>query len=134
MFGDKNIRMIAMQPDMSHVFLLNSALSDGEILSMPADRLFGSEKCFAIDFFGKEAHFPQGPFIMAAVRDVPMLFVAVMKSSAKSYHIVIRKIVKPTESNTKESALAMAKGYVRNLECIVREYPKQWYNYFDFWA
>lgn len=134
MFGDKNIRMIAMQPDMSHVFLLNSALSDGEILSMPADRLFGSEKCFAIDFLGKEAHFPQGPFIMAAVRDVPMLFVAVMKSSAKSYHIVIRIIVKPTESNTKARALAMARDYVRNLECIVREYPKQWYNYFDFWS
>lgn len=133
MFGDKNIRMIPIQPDMSHLFLLNSALSNGEILSMPADRLFGSDKYFAIDFLGKEAHFPQGPFIMAAIRNVPVLFVAVMKSSAESYHIVIRKITEPDESNSKARAMEMAKEYVRNLEEIIREYPEQWYNYFDFW-
>lgn len=133
MFGDKNIRMIAMQPDMSHIFLLNTALADGEILSMPADRLLGSDKHFAIDFLGREAHFPQGPFLMAAVRGVPMLFVAVMKASASTYRIVIRRIAESDKKNSREKATDMAADYVRNLESVLKQYPEQWYNYFDFW-
>ena len=44
MFSDKNIRMIPVKNDMSHLFLIDHALQQGEIVSMPADRIFGSQK------------------------------------------------------------------------------------------
>lgn len=40
-FGRTNIRMIPIRPDMSHLFAINRALRDGEIVSMPADRCHG---------------------------------------------------------------------------------------------
>ncbi len=58
LFKGNNIRMISMQPDMSHLFEINKVLADGEILSMPADRIFGSQKNFRIPFLGSDAKFP----------------------------------------------------------------------------
>jgi predicted LPLAT superfamily acyltransferase len=133
MFDGNNIRMVPMMSDMSHLFVINQALSDGEILSMPADRVFGSQKSFDIDFLGSAARFPQGPFIMAAVRDVPMLFVAVMKTTSKTYHITIRMVESKEQGTSKQKAESLAKHYVELLENTVLRYPSQWYNYFDFW-
>lgn len=134
MFSGNNIRMIPMSADMSHVFMMDAALADGEILSMPADRIFGSQKSYEIDFLGAPARFPQGAFLLAAVRNVPVLFVAVMKQSPTSYRIVVKEIPAPAGGRAKERARALAEAYVTELEDVVRQYPTQWYNYFDFWA
>lgn len=134
LFGANNIRMIPMSEDMSHLFVINQALADGDILSMPADRIFGSQKAFEFNFFDRKAKFPQGPFIIAAIRNVPMLFVSVMKQSAKHYHIVCHNIDVPSEESARKRAEALAANYVSILELTVRQYPSQWYNFFDFWA
>lgn len=133
LFGGNNIRMVPMQADMSHLFAVDQALSAGEIISMPADRVFGSQKAFRVPFLGAEAAFPQGPFMLAALREAPLLFVAVMKQSALHYHITVRRIDVPTEGNARKRAAALAQEYVGLLEQTVRRHPEQWYNYFDFW-
>lgn len=135
LFVDNNIRMVPMSADMEYLFVIDKALDDGEIVSMPADRVFGSQKTFEIDFLGKKAKFPQGPFVLSAMKKTPMLFVAVMKKGAKKYHIVIKNIDRhPEESeNVRQRAEMLAKEYVKILEKTVRLYPVQWYNYFDIW-
>lgn len=133
MFREKNIRMIPMSSDMSHLFVVDRALADGEILSMPADRVFGSPKSFPIDFFGEKARFPQGAFLLAAMREVPMLFVSVMKTGPRAYGITVRRITDCADGTARERALYMARQYVGLLEETVRRHPAQWYNYFDFW-
>lgn len=134
LFEANNIRMIPMKEDMSHLFVIDNAISEGEILSMPADRVFGSQKFIEIEFFGEKARFPQGPFILAAMRSVPMLFVSVMKVKAKRYHITVSKIELPQEVNMRKKAALLAEKYAALLEDTVRKYPAQWYNYFDFWV
>ncbi len=133
LFESNNIHMIPMRQDMSHLFEINQALADGEILSMPADRVFGSQKAFSCEFLGHDAKFPQGPFVLAAVRNAPMLFVSVMKTGARRYTATVTRIEAETEGNTKAKAAALARKYVETLEKTVREYPTQWYNYFNFW-
>ncbi len=134
MFDGNNIRMIPMTADMSHLFVIDRALGDGEVLSMPADRVFGSQKAFSLDFLGAKAKFPIGPFILAATRSVPMLFVSVMKTHTTTYQITIRKIECGIEGTTRQRAADYARRYVAMLEQTVKDYPTQWYNYFDFWA
>lgn len=133
LFDGNNIRMIPMMPDMSHLFVIDKALTDGEILSMPADRVFGSQKSFGIEFLGENANFPQGPFVLAAMRDVPVLFVTVMKRRAKAYHITVSRIGCDSVGNARAKASALATRYVSLLESTVKRHPAQWYNYFDFW-
>lgn len=134
LFERNNIRMVPMSHDMSHLFIIDRALADGEILSMPADRIFGSQKAFEVDFFGHTACLPQGPFIMAAMRNVPILFVVVMKTAAKKYHIDIHRIDIPSQGRTAAKAHAMAREYASLLQTTVEQYPEQWYNYFNFWT
>jgi predicted LPLAT superfamily acyltransferase len=140
-FEATNIRMVPVAADMSHIFTLSNALSDGEIVSMPGDRIFGSQKAVTCDFLGAKAQFPLGPFALAVQRDVPVLTVFVMKESTWQYRILIHRL-EPAARDTstlapgaarKAKMEALARSYAAQLEAVVRRYPTQWYNYYDFW-
>lgn len=132
MFDETNIRMIPVKEDMSHVFLLNSALCDGESVSIPSDRVVPGQKTVACDFFGASANFPLGPFAIAAKRDIAVLSIQVMKESAKKYHIFIEQL-ENQGSSLCEKADNLAQQYADHIEKVVRKYPEQWFNYFEFW-
>lgn len=132
--GRHNVQMIPVKEDMSHLFLINKALSEGDIVSMPADRVFGSPKTVECEFLGAKAKFPLGPFAVAVQREIPVLPVFVMKESAKRYRIFVEKIDFPTEGSRKQKQEQIAREYVAALERVVRRYPTQWFNYYDFWA
>ena len=133
MFADTNISMIAIQKDMSHLFEIDNALTNGEIVSMPADRINGSHKFIEHDFIGAKARFPLGPFSVATVRSLNVLAVNVMKTSLKSYKIYVTPLIYDKEASRQEQISQLSKAYVAELEKRVREYPTQWYNYFEFW-
>ncbi len=133
MFADTNINMIAIQPDMSHLFEIDKALADGEIVSMPADRINGSQKCIEHDFLGAKAKFPLGPFSVATMRGLDVLAVNVMKDSLTSYKIYVTPLAYDKESSRQEQIRQLSSAYVAELEKRVRQYPTQWYNYFEFW-
>lgn len=133
MFADTNINMIAIQPDMSHLFEIDKALADGEIVSMPADRINGSQKCIEHDFLGAKAKFPLGPFSVATMRGLDVLAVNVMKDSLTSYKIYVTPLAYDKEASRQEQIRQLSGAYVAELEKRVRQYPTQWYNYFEFW-
>lgn len=133
LFSTKNINMIAIRPDMGHLFEINEALANGEIVSMPSDRLFGSEKCIAKDFLGAEAHFPYGPFSIATMRGLQVIAVNVVKTKAKKYKIIVTPLPYDTIAPRKEQISQLSSAYVNELERVVKIYPTQWYNYFEFW-
>ena len=127
-----NIRMIPIQGDMSHLFAMSNALAEGESVSIPADRIFGSPRHVECPLFGETARLPLGPFAIAAQRDVPVIAINVMKESAKKYHIYIKQL--EAEGNTlRERSRNLALQYAKNLEETIKDYPTQWFNYYEFW-
>ena len=133
MFDHTNIRMIPMKPDMEYLFTLDNAINNGEIISMPADRVHGSQKAYSLNFLGRNACFPQGPFILSAMKEIPVLFVVVMKTKSTEYTIHVEQLDSPKDMTPRKRAEMLAEDYVSRLEKMVRKYPEQWYNYFDFW-
>lgn len=133
MFEGTNIHMIGINDDMSHIFELNTALSNGEIVSMPADRFMGSTKGISLPFLGHEARFPMGPFSIAVSRSLPVLAVNVMKASVNEYRIFISPLTYDHTASRKDQTTQLAGAYVRELERILNQYPSQWYNYYEFW-
>jgi possible acyltransferase len=134
-FGRTNIRMIPIRPDMSHLFAINRALRDGEIVSMPADRCHGSERTVPCMFFGQTAKFPMGPFATIAQRNVPALAIFVMKESISRYHVFVHRLSMPEKDVSKRELIEnIAQQYAAWVEKTVRAYPTQWFNFFDFWA
>ena len=133
MFSDKNIRMIPVKNDMSHLFLIDHALQQGEIVSMPADRIFGSQKYVVTQLLGAEVKLPLGPFSVATMRGLNVLAVNVMKSSMKSYKIYVTQLDYDREASRKNQISQLAQGYAAELERMLTMYPTQWYNYFEYW-
>jgi len=132
MFVKTNIRMIKLMPDMSHLFEIDKALCDGDIVSFPSDRSMGG-KTLTCEFFGKPAEFPMGPFSVATMRGLNVLAVNVMKVGMTKYRIYVTPLDYDREKPRKEQIRQLSEAYVAELEKRLRQYPTQWYNFFDFW-
>ena len=133
MFSQTNIRMIPIRQDMSHLFEIDSALSNGETVSIPGDRIWGSPKVLKAAFLGKEARFPMGPFTVAAMRGLDVLAVNVMKESSTRYRIYVTPLDYDKQASRRVQTEQLLHSYVAELERLLKLYPTQWYNYFDFW-
>jgi predicted LPLAT superfamily acyltransferase len=133
--SQNKIQMIPVESDFSHIFLINNALMNGEIVSIPGDRIFGSSKSAECTFFGKKAKFPLGPFAIAVEREVQAISVFVMKEGVTKYRIFVKPVNLPEDANMnrREKMNALAQMFADNLESIIRRYPTQWFNYYEFW-
>jgi len=132
MFSGTGISMIPIMEDMSHIYRINSLLGEGQIVSMPCDRIFGSPKYVEAPFFGESARFPMGPFAIAVSKGVKMVAVFSMKTSLKGYRLIVRPLEMCGETRAEKTS-SLARSYAAALEQTIREYPYQWFNYFDFW-
>lgn len=124
-----SIKFIYVKEDMSHIFDINNALSRNELICFTGDRYFEGSKYLETDFLGKSAKFPAGPFLIASRLGVPVLYVYVMKEKNLHYHLYARV----AENIKKRDSQGLLNSYVHHLQLMIKEYPLQWFNYFDFW-
>ncbi len=123
-----NIKFIIIQEDLSHIFEINQALANNELICFTGDRYFDGTKILEENLLGEKAKFPAGPYLIASRLKVPVAFVYVMKEPNLHYHLYTRK------ANFKHrDAQALLKEYCESVELILKKYPYQWFNYFDFW-
>ena len=130
-----NINLIPVLDDMSHLFAVNTALQNGEIVSMPCDRHLGSIKSVECDFFNGKADFPIGAFALTVTFEVEILAIFIIKKSSKKYTIYIKPIkIDKEEGETKRERIERyVRSYAKEVETTVRVYPEQWFNYYEFW-
>lgn len=133
LFEHTNIRMIPIQDDMTHLFLVNEALANHETVSMPADRMVGAKKTIELDLLGAKAKFGLGPFSVATMCGLEVLAINVMKTSWRGYTIYIAPLHYDHQAPRKEQMRQLAESYVGEFERMVKMYPEQWYNFYDFW-
>ena len=123
-----SIKLILIKDDLTHIFEINAALARNELVCFTGDRYFEGVKSLSEELLGQEAKFPAGPFLIASRLKVPVVFVYVMKEKNLHYHLYTREA---QVNHRNENALL--KEYTQSLESMLKEYPLQWFNYFDFW-
>ncbi len=135
MLGGNNIRLIEAGEDMGWLFTLGTALSDGEIVSIHADRVFGSPKTLEVELLDAPARIPEGPFAIAASRDLPVLAAFSLKTGLKRYHASIFRLDTPQMEGLSrpEKMQALADKYALSVETVLKQWPLQWYNFYEFW-
>jgi predicted LPLAT superfamily acyltransferase len=114
---------------------IKKALQNNEIVCFHGDRTVGSSGV-RLPFLGKSASFPDGPFHIAAVTNSPIIPFFLVKEGFNHY---CTKVFKPLviqygskEKRNGEITAAM-KSYVEILEKIVKNYPYQWFNFYNYW-
>lgn len=132
-----NVNFIPLKNDMSHLFLINKAIENKEIVCLHGDRFVDNERVFEMEFLNKKATFPSGPFQLAMLYKVPVSFVFAMNENKNKYHYFASKPkiynISNNRNNRHEEFLNITNDYKIELEKIVKQYPIQWFNHYQFW-
>lgn len=122
-------KIIGIGNDFSHIIAMGTALRNGELLCMHGDRYLPDAETIVVNFFGAETHFPAGPFQLITRMKVPYTVVYAFKERSNHYHFFSTPPFRG--SNSVQEA---AQYFATSLEEKIRQYPYQWYNFYDFWA
>ena len=115
---------------------LSDCIQKGEWLAMMGDRLLNGESRFVeVDFLGKKARFPAGPWVLAAILKIPvyLVFGLTGKQGTSVYLKSFGQVVLPRKDRD-EAIRKYAGLYAAELEKILYKYPYEWFNFYDFWS
>lgn len=110
-----------------------NALMEDEVVGMMGDRASNDKANMRIEFLGASAKFNKNPFQIAYKMDKPILIYFVLYIGMQKYKIEYVQITmnqNRTESEALNEALSL---YVEKYEDVIKRYPNQWLNFFDFW-
>ena len=131
--GKRNMHVIVIKNDLSHIYKISEALSNNELVCMHADRFMEGNKTLTAGFLGQPARFPMGPFLLASTFKVPVSYVFAVKESNFHYHLFASEIKDYAGVAKNDIIPQMLTEYVSEIEKKVKLYPEQWFNYYDFW-
>jgi predicted LPLAT superfamily acyltransferase len=121
---------------MDALIRAKDALDQGAILAMLGDRTGLNDKTTEVEFMGKSAPFPTGPFLLSSALRCPVLLVFGIYCGGNRYQLYCEpfadRIVLPRKD--REGALrGYVQAYAQRLEAIAREHPYNWFNMYNFW-
>lgn len=132
--GGTNFNIIVVRDNISHVYAIGEALQKNELVCLHADRFIEGTKTTIRKFLGGNAKFPVGPFALASTFKVPVSIVFAFKESSTHYHFFGSKLFE-IDNNTSRGDYSenLTLAFVNTLEQMVKKYPEQWFNYYNFW-
>lgn len=112
---------VAMAGDMY------DALAHGELVLMAGDRVSPNvpTKTICAKMFNHDCDLPLGVFRFAKACDFPVFAIVNVKTAHNKYKIFVKQL------DTSSTDL-MAQIYIKFIESMTLKYPKQWFNFFDF--
>jgi predicted LPLAT superfamily acyltransferase len=134
---ESSVNFIFVKEDLSHLYAINEALQNKDIVCMHGDRFMPGTRTVEVNLLGDSAQLPSGPLLLASRYQVPVSFVFAMKEKATHYHFFatapeVFKIDRAPDQAKQQLDVALKK-YTTQIEEKLKRYPYQWFNYYDFW-
>ena len=135
--GSHSFNIINISDDFSYLIEIKKALDKNEFIIFHGDRYVDESRVMEMDFMGRRALFPKGPFVLSIKFRKPIIFAFAMKESRNHYHfyaskpIYNNKRVHPKDLD--EYTTLLLEKYIENLEPLVKKHPEQWFNFYKFW-
>lgn len=132
--------VIALEDLGSETILgLKQKIAEGELVTILADRVSAGspEKVYDVDFLGQPASFPVGPWLMASLLACPVYTMFFFRKKNGAYKIVFSKFddrIELPRENRQQAISDYLNDYVRRIEEVLRLWPLQWFNFYDYWS
>ena len=127
--------IISLNNDAASLEIM-TALKRGEIVAMHADRSIGDKHRVRLNFLGFPANFPSGPYTVAALSGAPLIHTFAVRRQACSYHLYAyppQHLAFGRRQDRPKQLEQWASLFVQRLEAHLKNYPLQWYNFYEFW-
>ena len=121
---------------VSFALAVRERLAHGEMVAILADRVGLNNKRVEVEFFGRPAEFPAGPFLLAATLRCPVYLVFGLYFEPNRYELFCEPFAERIElpRGDRANALrAVVQRYAERLEHYARKAPDNWFNFHDFW-
>jgi predicted LPLAT superfamily acyltransferase len=116
--------------------LLGERIARGELVAIVGDRVpVQTKRTTTLPFLGVDAQFPVGAYVLAALLQCPLFFMACVRE-AGTHVIAYERLAERVElprGRRDEALRDVARRFARSLEAIVRRAPFEWFNFFPFW-
>jgi len=110
-----------------------NALMQNEVVAIMGDRVSNPNATIAVKFLGEEAFFNKNPFQIAYKMKKPLVAYFVILTGVQEYKIEFIEIDVDYEKKADIAIREAVEVYVKKYEELVRLYPNQWLNLYDFW-
>jgi len=110
-----------------------NALLNEEIVAMMADRTSNKNASSEVMFLGKKAIFNKNPFQVSYKVKKPILVYFIIWTDIQKYKVEYIKIEMDYNKSELEAVKEALGMYVEKFEKIVKLYPNQWFNLYNFW-
>jgi KDO2-lipid IV(A) lauroyltransferase len=128
------VRVIFSDSSVFSAFNMIRTLRQNEILAIQIDRSNGDAalSAKAVEFFGEQAFFQEGPFHLARLSSAPVVPVVTLRRGIRHYEVVLGEPLWVSREipGDSERALRDAAGF---FERTIREHPQQWFQFAPFW-
>ena len=122
--------------DTGSMLRVQEAVAAGAFVGMLADRSPDGARAIPVAFFGRVAHFPTGPLVVAATLQCPVVTFRGVRLGPRRYRIAFSpfadRITLPRATRQAELA-RYVQLYAAWLEAGCRAHPFNWFNFYPFW-
>ena len=115
---------------------IQQAVQEGALVALLVDRTHAGGQSVAVPFFGREAHFPTAPWMIAAALKAPVALAFGLYRGGNRYELVFEQFSDTIDAPRARRAEVIAghiQRYVARLERAARSAPYNWFNFYDFW-
>ena len=110
-----------------------NALMDEEVVTIMADRASNKKAEMEVVFLNKKAKFNKNPFQIAYKTAKPIVAYFIILTGIQQYRVEYVVIDMDRSKREDEAVREALVEYVKKFEEIIRQYPNQWFNFYDFW-
>ena len=131
----KQFRIVTTDGNPLRSVPIMAALRRGEMVGLHGDRAFGGPD-LVVPFLGGQARFPIGAYHLAAVTGAPIFQVFAVRERIGQYRFFTFPPQFVARDAMRRNPVALrecVEHYAARLESVLRQYPYQWYNIYDFW-
>jgi predicted LPLAT superfamily acyltransferase len=117
---------------------LQKKIERGEFLVLVGDRIpVNGSRIVQANFLGKDAEFPQGPYLLASLLHCPIYTLFCFNMDGR-FHIDLELFaesirVPRSEPQRLQMLETLARRYAERLETHCRAAPFQWFNFYPYW-
>lgn len=129
-------RSVINLAEPSALLKMKETLDEGGLIGMLGDRVLEDEKKVSCDFLGDVVDLPAGPFSLALMLGVPVVgFFGIYRGDNhyEVHHSLLYDGHEVARDQRSGTVAKLTQEYVNGIEEMVRRYPYNWFNFYDYW-